>query len=411
MVGSQSPRRSSKVWALVDQACQSATNFLTMVLAARYLPVEAFAQFSLAFLAVLFAASFHRTWVTQPMNILGGQAPDQLPARAAALWRAHGLLIPSGVMLVVLMSPFGFADPWLLFATALYLSALFLQEMQRRYAYTRFCIRQASVVSLCMGVVQVGGLALLVGFQQGHPGLWMGVLATAQLSGVLLGLVLLRFTPPSGVQIKARVVLAEQFSHSRWVIASQIVFWGSSQMYPFLLAGIVASQVATFNAGMSILNAANVLRMTLANYLPAQTGRILAQQGEEALCRYTRRALFQLTIAGLVGWPLLLFVAEPLVHLLYGSKFPGAVGVLRWVAIGIWASMFSVVLNAAALALGTTRNIFISNALGAAFSCTAGVYFTYKYGLQGAIWSNVVGYVIPAALQMINLWPRLRPVS
>ena len=30
------PARSAKVWALADQACQSATNFLTMVLAARY---------------------------------------------------------------------------------------------------------------------------------------------------------------------------------------------------------------------------------------------------------------------------------------------------------------------------------------------------------------------------------------
>lgn len=62
--------KRDRVWALADQGMQSATNFATMVLAARALDVQSFAHFSLAYLAVLFALSFHRTWVTQPMNVL-----------------------------------------------------------------------------------------------------------------------------------------------------------------------------------------------------------------------------------------------------------------------------------------------------------------------------------------------------
>jgi O-antigen/teichoic acid export membrane protein len=407
MVAAQ-PARSAKVWALADQACQSATNFLTMVLAARFLAVDAFAQFSLAYLAVLFAASFHRTWVTQPMNVLGAQAPDALAARVAALWRAHGVLIPAGILLLLAVSPFGFAEPWLLLATSAYLALFFLQEMQRRHAYTRFVIRPASMVSLVMGVSQLAGLGLLVVLGQRHAGWWMAALALAQAVGVLLGRVLLRADAPTGVMRSARDVLLEQYQHSRWVVASQLVFWGSSQIYPFVVAGLGAGQTAAFNAGMSILNAANVLRMTLANYLPAQAGRIRATHGEAAVCLYARRLLTKLALAGLLAWAALQFMAEPLVHLLYGNKFPAATDVLRWLSLGIWASVLSVVLNALSLALNSTQNIFFSNALGTGFTLTAGLYLTHRFGLTGAIWSNVVGYLIPASYQFIRLWPRLR---
>lgn len=379
-----------------------------MVLAARFLPVASFAQFSLAYLAVLFAASFHRTWVTQPMNVLGPQEGDRLAARVAALWRAHGALIPAGVLLVLMVSPLGFAEPWLLLATSGYLALFFLQEMQRRHAYTRFAIRPASTVSLAMGVVQLAALGLLVVADQRHAAWWMASLALAQGSGVLLGRLLLRVGASEGEPRSARDVLAEQLRHSRWVVASQLVFWGSSQVYPFLVAGLGATQTATFNAGMSILNAANVLRMTLANFLPAQASRIRASQGEAAVCAYARRLLARLALAGLLAWLALLALAEPLVHLLYGDKFPEAAEVLRWLSLGIWASVMSVVLNALALALDSTENIFFSNAVGTGFTLTVGLYLTHRYGLGGAIWSNVVGYLIPAAYQFIRLWPRLR---
>lgn len=401
---------STKYWALADQAVQSATNFATMVLAARYLEIETFAHFSLAYLAVLFASSFHRTWATQPMNVLGQQQPDRFASRVYALWHAHALLIPAGMLIVAGVSPFAFAEPALVAATCIYLGVFFLQEMQRRYAYTIFKIRQATLVSLAMAGVQMVGLALLVITDHDSSAEWMLQLALSQLVGVALGFVLVR--PPSNPAASERQgaasVLREHFQHSRWVIASQLVFWASSQMYPFLLAGVGPVQAATFNAGMSILNVANVLRMTLANYLPAHAGRIAARQGGEALSAYTRRALKVIAAAGIVSWLVLLAVAAPVVHMLYGDKFEGAVDVLRWVALGMLASMLSVVLNAVALVFGSTRNIFVSNLLGAVFSCTAGIYLTFQYGLQGAIWSNVAGYSIPALLQFIHLWPRIR---
>lgn len=410
MVSAPNPR-STKLWALADQSFLSATNFITMVLAARHLPVAGFAQFSLAYLAVLFATSFHRTLVTQPMNVLSAHSEVDLASRAAALWRAHRLLVPAGVVLVLAVSPLGFAEPWLMLSTSCYAAMFFLQEMQRRYAYTRFAIKPASQVSIVMGAVQLLSLYLLVFTNIALAGAWMAALATAQAAGIAVGYFWLRPPRTEAPSRQVIAVLREHFQHSHWVVASQLVYWASSQIYPFLVAGIGPAQTATFNAGMSVLNAANVLRMTLANYLPAQAGRIVSQHGEQALCAYARKLLIQLLIAGFCGWLILQLIAEPLIAFLFGSKFPEAVSVLRWVALGIWASMLSVVLNATALGLKQTRNIFSSNAAGAAFTLTAGIYLTHRFGLQGAIWANVIGYVLPMALQLKQLWPQLTRTS
>lgn len=402
--------KRDRIWALSDQGVQSATNFATMVLAARALDVQSFAHFSLAYLAVLFALSFHRTWVTQPMNVLGAQRPDELPARARALWRAHAMLIPVGGVLCTAVAMFAFQDSRLLLATIAYLALYFLQEMQRRYAYTLFRIREASLTSLVMGGIQLGGMAVLMfsGWSSGTN--WMLALLLAQAAGLATGLVLVGLPRKvaSGMEMGAVEVLSAQLSHSRWIVASQLVFWASSQAYPFLIAGVDTTQAAAFNAGMSILNAANVVRMTLANYLPAHAGQVLARQGADALRAFARGAVYRIALSGAVVWPVLLLVGQPLVELLYGSKFAGADKVLEWVALGMWASMFSVVLNAVALALDTTRNVFMSNAAGALFSCTVGAYLTLTYGLVGAIWANVAGYVIPALLQAVHMWPHLK---
>lgn len=399
-----------RYWALADQGMQSATNFATMVLAARALDVQSFAHFSLAYLAVLFALSFHRTWVTQPMNVLGAQRPEELSARARALWRAHAMLVPAGAVLCVAVAMFAFRDLWLLLATVAYLALYFLQEMQRRYAYTLFRIRDAGLTSLVMGCVQLAGMAALMfsGWSSGTN--WMLALLLGQAGGLVTGLMLVGFPRNvlNGSEMGAVEVLSAQFSHSRWIIASQLVYWASSQAYPFMIAGVDTAQAAAFNAGMSILNAANVVRMTLANYLPAHAGRVLAREGADALRNFARSALFRIAVTGALIWPVLLLLGTPLVELLYGSKFAGADKVLEWVALGMWASMFSVVLNAVALALDTTRNVFISNAAGALFSCTVGAYLTLTYGLVGAIWANVAGYVIPAVMQATHMWPHLK---
>src|SRR3546814_7993993 len=72
-------------WALADQVMVSGSNFLMTVFLARYLGLEEFGRFALAWMAVLFAAGIHYALVAAPMMSIG---PKQIEADRPAYFGA-----------------------------------------------------------------------------------------------------------------------------------------------------------------------------------------------------------------------------------------------------------------------------------------------------------------------------------
>src|SRR3989339_512327 len=58
-------------WALADQAMVSGVNFLTGILLARYLGLEEYGRFTLAWMAVLLCNSFQQAGIIAPMMSIG----------------------------------------------------------------------------------------------------------------------------------------------------------------------------------------------------------------------------------------------------------------------------------------------------------------------------------------------------
>ncbi len=63
-------------WALADQAMVSGVNFLTGILLARYLGIEAFGQFMLAWMLVLLVNTLQYALVIAPMMSIGPKQPE-----------------------------------------------------------------------------------------------------------------------------------------------------------------------------------------------------------------------------------------------------------------------------------------------------------------------------------------------
>jgi len=60
-------------WAVLDQGMVSGVNFLTGLLLARYLGIEAFGQFTLLWMAVLFLNAIQNAMISSPMMSIGSK--------------------------------------------------------------------------------------------------------------------------------------------------------------------------------------------------------------------------------------------------------------------------------------------------------------------------------------------------
>ena len=154
-------RRS--VYAVVDQALLSATNFFTMVLIARVLGPSAFGTFILAFTALLFVRSLQASLITQPHNVLGATINDQDYVRYTTSTALGQILFSSVSTMVTLVGAVACvrlapdAAP-LLFALSPAILAWQFQEFVRRVLYTEGRLGAA----LSKDVISYGGQLMTI---------------------------------------------------------------------------------------------------------------------------------------------------------------------------------------------------------------------------------------------------------
>ena len=131
-------------WALADQTMVSGVNFLTGILLARYLGLEEFGRFTLAWMAVLFVNSIQHAAINSPMMSIGPKQPE---AESSAYYRAVVLqqIVLSGLVFLLLLAGVhlsGIVFPeWRVEGLALPLAVAALacqfQDFLRRYFFRR----------------------------------------------------------------------------------------------------------------------------------------------------------------------------------------------------------------------------------------------------------------------------------
>ena len=394
-------------WAVYDQILVSGANFLSTMLIAKMLSVDDFAMYSLASLAVLFFSSFQRTLITQPMNVLGAtESLSQLSDRYISLLRLQRILIPLAIFFMVLLGTAFFPHVWIVFAACAYLAAFFLQELVRRFYYTRNKIDLALHNDLIGYGGQLALLTLIWVCEMHNAALAFFALAFSAIIAFLWGNNAIFRDKLRAAHAPKPVtnVLQEHWRMARWVVLSQFVFWGASQVYPFMLASWGSFRsVADFNIAVSILNALNIVRLMLGNYLPSRVTRVYAKDGTIGLRRYLLKLIFLCGGISVFIILTLIISADWLISLLFGDKYPLAGQIIGWLAIGQFAAIIGVITNAAALALRSTQWIFYANTVGTVFSLFAGKYLIVTYGVWGAVAGAGIGASLPALIQGIQV--------
>lgn len=390
-------RYSHLNWALADQSMVSAANFATTIILARYLGLEEFGRFTLAWMVVQILHSFQMVLIVAPMMSIGPkQEPDSernYYSAVAAQQIGFGLLVSlllwGGAEAAAVLFPEwnidGLALP-LAFCAAAYQ----LQNFLRRYFFTLGRVASAFAVD---ALRYPGQVAILFWLFQTAPmdsirALWV-IAAISMFAALAFGATAIGKL--SWDRNTVFTVTRRHWQFSRWLVAATLVNQVRSQIF-FVATGAMvgASAVGALRAAQTLMGVTHVVVMGLENIVPVKAARHFHVGGAEALKQFVIRVgyfgeLFVVAVA------IAAFLApEFWLWLAFGDEYAGYGFLLQWIAI-VELFYFPVLpITAGLRALENTQSIFLASAL----SATAAVLFAYPLLTHAGVAGAAAGMLI-----------------
>jgi len=369
----------------------SGVNFLTGILLARYLGLDEYGRFTLAWMAVLFFNSIQQAGIIAPMMSLGPKqnGADETGYYSAIIvqqivWSVLGFfLLWAGVWLSGFIVPqWGVQDLGLPLASALL--AWQLQDFLRRYFFAR---NQSKLAFFNDVISYLGQLALLLALFHWARLTTAGVLwliALTSAAAVLVGacgLGSLQFSRKT-----LREITRQHWYSSKWLLGSALIQWTSGNYFIVSLGAIVGTgAVGALRAAQNIMGVTHILFQGLENIVPAGAARSLQIGGKVAMQTYLWKATLMCT--GVTSLFCLIVAIAPdwLFTLFYGSDYTGYGYLLWWFAPIYLLISIGLPLRAGLCALSQTRPIFVAYVIMTTFSVLSASFLVDCYGISGAL--------------------------
>lgn len=386
------------ILAIADQGLASLSTFAFLAWSAYELAAPDFAVLSLLMMGVQLLLSLHRSFAIQPLGVFADSRHCQdirSSARCATVVTFLVTLIL--ISAVVGCGTFYGTSPKLLYLVALSFVGQSLYEIARRLCY----VRQAGWVSIRYTALQCTSVWTLIALQgwvdsQSRLYFLFGSFAISNAVAGLYG----SFSEGAIGSVRALVLrrfVREQWHAGAWMFFSQVGYWLSSQIYPFVLATVSLSYVADYNFAQALLNLFNPVKSAITSYFPVMLSR---QEWRGSNSRH-RRMLSLVASAGSIGLAALVLTAHFIVPVFYGDKYPWLIPLMAILAVATLASLLNSVLNSIQQVAGATKWAFYSN------MCAAFLVFILLpeavgvYGVLGAASVASVAASIVFAIQFL----------
>ncbi len=398
---------SNQLASWLGQGLVSATNFIVLLMVARWGSVEDVGYYAIGFSILMLATVAQDALVTRPyaIQMFKHQAGPEAHAYGALVF---GLSLSAAIAAALGLAA-GAGHIWtddramsaILLALALSVPLALWREFARRFSFAHLRMHQALAVDAAASLLLLTALGLL-----GLSG-WLSAstaLLSIGLAGGTAGLVWFLARHAAFRRVPGAVVetARRSWGFGKWLLASQVALQlqgYAAHWVTLLIAG--AAVTGVYSACLSIVALANPFLFGLFNVLTPKFVRILKDQGEAGL---RRAALKDAALVGAImgGFAILVHAFGPqLMSLLFPSKdFAGGPEVLSVLA-----------LSSAVAALGAPATIALSAAergrpiaflAFAAFmlGTIVATVLLLRYGLIGAVW----GILLTEALGTLARW-------
>lgn len=373
---------------LADQLISSASNFMLGVLIARAGGADALGSFGVAFLIWLAVVGINRAVVTEPMTVTG--PTDRRNARIPDGLLASLLL---GVVCSVLLGTVWAAlelagvDGMVLLALALCIPSLLAQDYCRSMAFRLRRPDHALLSDASFALVQVAASVAVFAVGATSTPAFVGAWGLGATAGAVVGIRVNSIPPTvSGGLAHLRAL----WPRSRWFLAEFCTAFPADQGYLLLLPVLLGTdQFGFYRAGAALVGPVVVVLIAGGNIGLPESVRRLRQDGMRGLAGYAKRLTAVILTVTMLYCGLLAVFAEPMLRLVYGDEFTGAVTVTRLIAVQYVLLALSFGFGQAVKAAGRMRQLWASRAVSGVLSITAVIVLAREFGLIGAGFASV----------------------
>lgn len=378
-------------WTFADQGLVSASNLFTTILLARFLGIEEFGRFTLAWTVIQITSALHHSLVISPMVSIGPkQDAAERPAYMGAVVLYHAafaallfVMILLGALAVDVFFPSWNASQ-LALPLACFSLATNVHEFLRRYFFTKGLLSLAfkiDAVRYCLQIALLFGIVKLTDFDA-TAGLWL--MGTSAFIGFVCYVRHMeRLTWDRNI---ARRCFERHWRFSSWLSLGLSMDMILDYVY-FVVAGALlgAAAVGAANATRALLGVSRIVNAGLENIAPARAAERFHENGVHALVRYLAGMTTLLTImtAGVIL--VIALAPEFWLRLAFGPEYAGYDNLVWWWSAIHFLYAAMVLLNTGLFAIERTKAMFVASVLSAATGIAGAYAIVTMFGLNGML--------------------------
>jgi len=412
-----SGKNTSVLIGILDQGVVSATTFLTNITLARCCLKSEYGLYYLVISLLPLWDNLRLAFVSTPLTVF---LPCDLKNRNGSRIGASLIMITvlalggalctgTGAVLIRFLTD-DHALSLMLSVSSFLVSANILQRYLRSLFHTRLQNHYALIISSITGLLQLGGVFLLNSWACLTVTNAVMIIAFAGLLGSSAGLTALL----AGGGIRFGMSDFCEFwrknrKFGRWLLWKSIAYTAMLQSLPWMLKYTNdTASVAVYAACMAIVNGVNPLWIGFTNSLGPRIAHAFAQNGIAGIRRtISSGQIILIPMTCLVTAGICVY-AEPLLRLLYGTKYSGSGFILAELSVALLIFVCTVALEQGLLTMEKTDSVFYIH-LWVLCICSLPVFFMIRaHGIQGIVAGNLMICMVTGSLRILFYYREIK---
>ncbi len=406
--------KSATALVYTDQLVVSGFSFISSVVLARFLGVQGFGIYSIAWLGVLIASSINQPLIIAPMLTLSGKKNAEEKSRylQALIFKQFLFAASLSILAFFTVLAMSYVLPdWkvgsIILAFPLAVFTFLLQDFFRRY----FFVINKAHKAIMIDIIAYGGVllsAFLIHFVRDIDAQFVLLLtALFFLYASLAALISLKELRFNIKEIKA--VVLEHWSFSKWLTATAVLQWFSGNLFIIAAGAILGpAAVGATRMAQNIVGVTHVLFLAMENIIPTRASNAQRIGGNQQLFKYLMKFTLQMGAITFTLLGLITIFSHQIINFFYGAGYLEYQNILIGFCLLYVVVFLGYPFRYAIRTLENTRLIFISFIVSSIFSVALAYPVIKTFGLYG-----VVGGLISTQLitLVIYAWSLRREIK